>query len=219
MNPPRTAAGRQVQRRLAALLPLYLPPGGRPTSAGARALAVLRRARPDDMAADPDSWEFTIADAPAELLGDTGEPTVDEAATHAALSLFARHQQGRGRPMHVQGPSLGSATRDLARAVGGEESVAAESMLVRFRAVGAADTRSQRLHHLRTFISLLRANDIPLDYARLADDLVRLESPRTARTTRLTWSRDLHRLSAATSDEASTETDIQHPTTEIGDPA
>lgn len=62
--------------------------------------------------------------------------------------------------MHVAGRSLGTAARDLARAAGGDER--AESMLTRFHGIGAAQTRAQRLHHLRTFVALLRSNEIPL---------------------------------------------------------
>ena len=106
--------------------------------------------------------------------------------------------------MHVAGRSLGTAARDLARAAGGDER--AESMLTRFHGIGAAQTRAQRLHHLRTFVALLRSNEIPLDYVRLADDLVRLETPDKARIVRLSWARDLHRSRARRVDENSPET-------------
>lgn len=179
----------------------YLPSGSRTnrTSEAARWLAVLRRADASRPAADPRVWEMTLAEIPEELLSDGAEPSAAERAIHAALVTYAGHQQSRPTPMHVPGRSLGRAAGELARR-GSTEGELSTAVLRRFQAVGTATGASQRLYHLRSLVSLLRREQIPLDYARLAADLYWLETGRGVDGVRMRWGRDLHRRPGATSE-------------------
>lgn len=193
-----------VARRIEALAGGYLPHGARtrPTSHTAYAMAVLRRARPDDPGGDLTAWGLVFDGFDADLHNDGPKPSSYERAANAALTLYARHQQSKATPMHRSGVSLGAAVRQLAA---NGDGTLERAPLRRFQAVITATSPKQRLYHLRTLISLLRANDIPLDYARLATDLCQLDFPGTGRPVELQWARDLHRRTthtAATSNAA-----------------
>ena len=47
-------------------------------------------------------------------------------------------------------------------------------------------------HHLRGFVSLLRARGFALDHAMLADDVLRFQQPGGARSVRLNWARQYY---------------------------
>ncbi len=47
---------------------------------------------------------------------------------------------------------------------------------------------------MRGLITQFRAEEIPLEYGQLAQDLRRLQNPRTAPGVRLQWGRDYHRV-------------------------
>ena len=63
------------------------------------------------------------------------------------------------------------------------------SARARFNALVTSTTTSELTHHLQAFVSQLRARRIPLDYAALADELVRFQQADGAKTVRLTWAR------------------------------
>lgn len=173
----------------------YLASSGReqPTNVSAASLAKLRRGDVADPAAEPAVWEITIPGMPDRLLNDGGLPSRAEEAMHAALVLYAYHQQGRRKPMHVAGRSLGAAVRELSRSRGtGDETD--KGTLRRFHAVATSGSASVRLHHLRGLVALLRGEEIAMDYGRLAGDLYLLaqNDSRTSRV-RYAWGRDLHR--------------------------
>ena len=77
-------------------------------SSGVSDLAALRRASTAEPGADPRIWELTLAGIPTPA-GAGDEPTAEERAAHAALTLYAVHQQSQSLPMHV--PGQGSAGR------------------------------------------------------------------------------------------------------------
>ena len=77
-------------------------------------LANLRRGigkAPGDL---PELWGLLFRDFPEELMSSTGEPTWAEWAVSGALTLYALHQQGAQRSMHVDGQRLGMAICKLA---------------------------------------------------------------------------------------------------------
>lgn len=196
----------------------YLPAAGRerPSSQASAALATLRRGHVDDPAAEPSVWEVTIPGMPEGLLNDGGAPSGPERAVHAALVLYAYHQQGRRKPMHVSGPSLGAALRRLAMARG-EGQARDHGTLRRFHSVATSRSESQRLYHLRSLVTLLRAEEVPLDYGRLAVDLLDLRfSGGRADRVRYAWGRDLHRTAVDHPDETSQSAEgrPEPPTTE-----
>ncbi len=161
-------------------------------SSGVADLAALRRAANVAPGSDPRVWELTVAglDVPAEV-GD--EPTDQERAAHAALTLYAIHQQSQSLPMHRRGSGLGRSVRALISPDRGNE----RAVRRRFEALGTASTFPELMEHARGLVRQLRSAGIPLDYGRLAEDLLALQAPSTAAGVRLRWGRDYHRARLA----------------------
>lgn len=156
-------------------------------------LARLRRCPMDEPGADPRVWEITLADLP-EKLRSGGAPSPAEQAVHAALVLYAIHQQSNDVPVHQSGARLGVAVQQLARQRGTEGHPDESSMRRLHQMVLATDTDG-RLHHLRGLVTLMRSESppVPLDYALLAVDLWRLIEPReNSDRVFARWGRDLH---------------------------
>ena len=146
----------------------------------------------------PEIWELTSVHVP-DYAGDA--PTWEETAVHAAMTLYAVHQQSRTEPMFAPGRGLGHAARTLI----GPPDEENPSARARFNALVTSTTVTELLHHLRGLISLLRARSIPLDHAMLADDILHFQQPGGARRIRLTWARQYQSLpveSLASSDDA-----------------
>ena len=122
-------------------------------------------------------------------MGSTGEPTLAEWAVSGALTLYALHQQGAQRPMHVDGQRLGMAIRKLA----GNDTDRLKAVQRRFNAFATARSMPECLHHLRGLVQLLRSEDIPLDYVELAGDLYEFQTPDGAARVRLRWGQDFYR--------------------------
>lgn len=157
-------------------------------------LANLRRGigkTPGDM---PELWGLLFGDIPEELLSRNGEPTREEWAIYTALTLYALHQQGRNlreKNMHAKHDEgrLGCAVGRLVRDEDDRERVAR-----RFNAFATASDMQEAAHHLRGLVQLLRGEDIPLDYVRLAGELYRFQSPNDAPGVRLGWGQDFYRV-------------------------
>lgn len=156
-------------------------------STAVAALARLRRGvdrRPGELV---DLLPYTHHDefTPAR---DDDEPTYREIAVHTALTLFALHQQSQPRAMHVPGRGLGAAMR--ATAPGAE---LPEALLRRFRVLGTSEGLNELTHHLRGVIQLLRQAAAPVDYGRLADQLVTWQFVDGPASVRLQWGREFYR--------------------------
>ncbi len=150
-------------------------------------MAALRGATTKEPGEIPEIWELTQVKVP-DHVGDA--PTREEVAVHTAMTLYAVHQQSRTTRMFRPGRGLGHAAREL---VGWEEDN--DSARKRFNALVTSTTITELRHHLRNFISLLRARDITLDHAMLVDDIARFQRPGGAKKVRLTWARQYHFLS------------------------
>jgi CRISPR type I-E-associated protein CasB/Cse2 len=164
-------------------------------SAEVAALARLRRGLGKKPGAVLDILEYTSA---AELVHDLrdDDPTFAEIAAHHCLTLFAMHQQSLSRRMHQTGSRPGMAFRQLV----GKDGVKPENPVVRrFTMLGTADSLDELAHHLRGMVQLLRAKAIPLDYGRLAGNLLSWQYPGGADRVRLSWGRDFY--TNATTDE------------------
>lgn len=168
-------------------------------------LAHLRKGAGRQPGEDPAIWHLTSLEVPP-YVGDS--PTREEIAVHTALTLYAIHQQSKDAPMHQRGRGLGHAARALVGT--GEE--ANESFRKRFNALVTSSTITELRHHLRTFVSLLRSHEIPLDYALLTGDVVQFQRPGGASTVRLHWAREFAALSSLTPSAASSPS---APTTEM----
>lgn len=155
-------------------------------------LATLRRGvgrKPGDM---PDLWGLLFADMPEEMMSRTAEPTAAEWAAYTALTLYATHQQGteiNRQNMHT-GQDAGRLGKAVARLVKNADD--RERIARRFNAFATASDMTEAAHHLRGLIQLLRAEEIPLNYIRLAGDLYRFQNPEYAPDVRLSWGQDFY---------------------------
>ena len=155
-------------------------------------LAKLRRGVGKSPGSMPDIWDFTLGDLPESWLSQSGDPTPFEWAAHIAITLFALHQQGkdiRQSPMSESGGSLGSAVRRLISKRGAESESAIKR---RFDTVITSSSAEELAYHLRGLISLIRSGDIPLDYPRLAGDLLKFQFQDQRDKVRLLWGQDYY---------------------------
>lgn len=202
---PQRDLQRHIGGRITALQKRY-----RADEPGAAAdLARLRRAIRTAPGADPAVWSVMFERWPASLQATSDEPTWAENAAHAAVCLFAVHQQSsRDKDMHLpsteneRGPTLGAAVGSLSRGLGPD---AEKAVKRRFDAVVTATDLTEILHHGRGLITQLRAAKVPLDYGRFAADLYRLQTPWGADQVRLQWARDYYQSLSRSDDKKSTE--------------
>ena len=170
-------------------------------------LAALRRGVSRSPGELPEIWELTRVEVP-DGAGDA--PTWEEIAVHTAMTLYAVHQQSRTEPMFSPGVGLGSAARRLI----GPPDEENPSARARFNALVTSTTVAELHHHLRSFVSLLRARGFALDHAMLADDVLRFQQPGGAKKVRLAWARQYYSLPAESqpADDADPASDAD-PTT------
>lgn len=156
-------------------------------------LAQLRHAATSAPGASAAIWDLTLDGVPHP--GRTDAPSATERAAHTACTLYALHQQAKRTPMFVDGISIGHAMRRLVRSQNAGADPAREgSLRLRFDALMTAESYEELAYHLRGLVQQLRAADVPLDYARLAEDLVHLQRPDRVAGVRIRWGRDYHRL-------------------------
>ncbi|GAA1873445.1 type I-E CRISPR-associated protein Cse2/CasB [Asanoa iriomotensis] len=146
-------------------------------------------------------FDFTLdryLHVPDQLLGrrpaDDAEAADSEHAVHDAVTHYALHQQSRRERMHVDGRGLGQALVTLVRTSTGPEGVRR-----RFAALGTASSYHESVYHLRGLITMLREQQIPLDYGLLADDLRALRGRDGRPKVQAVWGREFFRSGPATS--------------------
>lgn len=149
-------------------------------------VAALRSVVSHEPGADPSIWALTEPPSLREIRID--EPTREERATHAAVTLYALHQQSGASPVHVEGVRLGQAAAHLI-GNGEQESSAARR---RFNTLATSSTFAELTHHLRSFVSQLRTEGVPLDYVDLYRDLLDFQCPGGAARVRRRWARELY---------------------------
>lgn len=162
------------------------------------ALAKLRRGVGLPVDADIELFGLALSGPSIELLDEErfrpDEPTPEERAAFAAVTLYALHQQSRrDAPLHHRGYGLGRSARLLARTVD------RDSVRQRFTALGTATTWGESVQHARGLIQQFRQHKLPLDYGRFARDLYDLDTGSGDRV-RMTWGRDFYRLRHAEDD-------------------
>ncbi|MEV5396269.1 type I-E CRISPR-associated protein Cse2/CasB [Streptomyces cellulosae] len=190
-----------VHQRVAELAATHIGPwqegylNDRPQAVAA--LARLRRGAGREAGETPDLWNLIdtgalhTSEAGTRALGEQ-ELGRAENALHAALTLWAFHQQSRGTPMHrrhtrERPTGLGAAVRRLMPADGVDEP--ARKRLVR---AGTAPDLVSLTQRLRDIVALLRREDIPLDYALLAGQLYCWQWPDGPAAVRRRWGRSFH---------------------------
>ena len=182
-------AGRLVDRRIGGPRGLQTRLDDNKSRRARGELAALRRGVSRSPGELPEIWELTRVEVP-DGAGDA--PTWEEIAVHTAMTLYAVHQQSRTEPMFSPGVGLGSAARRLI----GPPDEENPSARARFNALVTSTTVAELRHHLRGFVSLLRARGIALDHAMLADDVLRFQQPGGAKKVRLAWARQYYSLPA-----------------------
>jgi CRISPR system Cascade subunit CasB len=174
---------------------------------GVAALARLRRGvgkQPGDV---QDILEYTFD--PEFAKGAVGDAATNkEIAAHIGMTLYALHQQSQHLPMHRRGFGLGRSVRQLN---GPDVDGPANAIRRRFNALGTADSLDELVHHARGMVQLLRTKAIPLDYALLADQLVRWQTPTGPAAVRRSWGRDFYRTATSDEPDTTTDTDITAP--------
>ena len=182
-------AGRLVDRRIGGPRGLQTRLDDNKSRRARGELAALRRGVSRSPGELPEIWELIRVEVP-DGAGDA--PTWEEIAVHTAMTLYAVHQQSRTEHMFSPGVGLGSAARRLIGSPDEEN----PSARARFNALVTSTTVAELRHHLRSFVSLLRARGIALDHAMLADDVLRFQQPGGAKQVRLTWARQYYSLPA-----------------------
>lgn len=196
-NPPETT--RSALLRTATSKVTTLQRRVLANDAGAVAmLARLRRCDPAEVGAEPSVWQVTLGDLPDALVQVNGsrteQPTYAEQALHAALVLYALHQQSKDEGVHHPGVLFGRAVGDLARRRAVDEELDSATV-ARLHQAALASTFEGHVHHLRGLIQLMRAEQpaIGLDYGLFAIDLWQLASPFSdSHRVVARWGRDLH---------------------------
>ncbi|WP_267920135.1 type I-E CRISPR-associated protein Cse2/CasB [Longispora fulva] len=121
-----------------------------------------------------------------DMLARRGEVSAEQAAEHAALSLFGLHQQGEKVPMHRQGVGLGTALLALRR----HEKFSDSATDARVGAMAAATSVPALLRHLRSLITQLRVISQPVDYTQLMADIQNWHHPDRRPPVRRRWALD-----------------------------
>ena len=204
-----------IGRRVAMLQTTYLD---HHSAAASATLAQLRRGVGKPVGAVSEIWEITLEGLPSQDEGNV--PSVEEHAAHAALTLYAVHQQARGEPMHVRGVGLGAAVRKLAAARTGVHRDANQdedqAVRKRFNAAATSATFSELTYHLRGLISQLRAAGIGLDYGQLTKDLAQAQSPDGLSAVRFRWGHSYYqRYFTNTETDISIQDAVTFPTSDI----
>lgn len=182
--------GRVVDRKVTALQERFCR--SRPDAGVVADLARLRRGAGKDAGEIPELWHLTLGELPQPPAGTGDGPTREERAVHLALTLYGLHQQSMRQRMHAPGYSVGRSARLCGHKFN------PEAVHRRFVALGTASSFMEAAHHLRGLVQQMRAAEVPLDYGRLADDLVGLQIPERAQSVLLTWGRDFHRTQPTT---------------------
>lgn len=151
-------------------------------------LARLRRAMSGEGRINSQVWDV-FDGMPASLIWERDEPSPAEQAAIVALTLFATHQQSRrDKAMHRSGYThhLGQAVATLHRGA------SSKGVSTRFRALTRASDLTSVLPHLRSLITQLSSERIPVDYGALAKDLYDLQYPGGMDDVRMRWIRAFH---------------------------
>ena len=150
----------------------------------------------------PALWGVLLEDFPEAWMNNSGDPSQAEWAAYIALTSFALHQQGNdpvGHPMHCTGYTIGQAVRRL---VPPGDADAEARVMRRFKQLATTPEIQSVARHLRSLIQLLRAGDIPLDYAAMTRDLYQYQFPESVASVRLRWAQDFYRIPAKNKDES-----------------
>lgn len=147
-------------------------------------LAALRRGLGQEPGSVPELWRFHRASI-SSYEADSGELSPNLAAEHAALTLFALHQQSQRQPMHHRDIALGAALRRLRASDPYKNSP--EALDTRVNVMATSGDVPELVNHLRGLVTLLRRSGQPLDYTRLYYDVRDWHFPERQDRVRRRW--------------------------------
>ncbi len=150
-------------------------------------LAALRKGLGRRAGSVPQMWRFYRS------VTSDGVTSSRLSAEHAALTLFATHQQSQHERMHQQRIGLGRAVRHLRDS--GKHS--AEAVDRRMDQVATAADVEELVGHLRGLVTVLRTIGQPLDYTWLRSDIERWHDPQAQADIRARWGSGYFRWSSA----------------------
>ncbi|MFJ7263919.1 type I-E CRISPR-associated protein Cse2/CasB [Streptomyces globosus] len=117
-----------------------------------------------------------------------GEVSAAQEAEHIALALYGLHQQSQEQPMHRDGIGLGRAMRALRL----HERTSEDAVDARFQQAFSATSTAALQLRLRGLVTQLRDIRQPLDYSRLAADILLWNRPDSRNRVRRRWGLDYH---------------------------
>jgi len=154
------------------------------TGVGRGIMANLRRGVGKPVGELPEVWGIVFDKISPELLGKN-QASNAEWAIYTALTLYAVHQQGSDTSINQEGISLGHAS---ARLIKTEDDT--DRILKRLNLVVTAVSPEDLAYRLKEIIQLLKQENIPLDYAKLAEKLYLFCDEKYAQNVKLQWGRD-----------------------------
>ncbi|TDC10590.1 type I-E CRISPR-associated protein Cse2/CasB [Streptomyces sp. 8K308] len=153
-----------------------------------RDLAALRRGIGRPAGDVPEMWRYYRSIVPEY------EPSSHRLrAEHAALALFAVHQQSQRARMHTAGVGLGTAVRKLNQT----GAYSSEAIDRRMHETATATSADELVSHLRGLITQLRSVAQPLDYTRLRQDIEGWHSAYQRARIRSRWGSEYFRWSSS----------------------
>jgi CRISPR system Cascade subunit CasB len=163
-------------------------------------LANLRRGVGRNPGELPELWGILFDGVPDEYLEDEKF----ERALYTALTLFALHQQGhdlKTELMHREKVGLGEAMACLVD----DQRENEERITRRFNQIATSADLLEMSQHLRGAVQLMRGQEIPLDYAKLAGDFYQYQNLNNQTGVRLHWGQDYYRKLNQTKEQESEE--------------
>ena len=137
----------------------------------------------------PELWGFIFDGVPEELFGHKSNgASYAEWAVYTALTLYALHQQGNTVYVNEKGVSLGKAAANLVKNEEGSE----ERIAKRLHLVATSTSQNDLAYYLRGVVQLLKAEPIPLDYARLAKEIYSMNFEESSKNIVLSWGREFY---------------------------
>ena len=167
------------------------------TGEGKAILSKLRRGIGHAPGEIPELLGVILTDMPEKFMakGDNTEPTKEEWACYAALTLFAMHQQGndlKKDPVNVsEDVSMGRAMSEYVSFSG--DSNARERMAVKLQTLASAKDIKELNYYLKSVIQLLKTKGISLNYPQLAKDIYECQFEDSRFHVFLRWGQDFYR--------------------------
>jgi CRISPR system Cascade subunit CasB len=142
-------------------------------------MAKLRRGLGRDAGDVPEMWSYYKVVIPDHLAAAGTRRTPELDAEHAALTLFAVHQQSQDTPMHKADEHIGAALLKLRNSK--QFAANPQALDERVNAAATASSVTELVHHLKGLVTLLRGQQLPFDYTQLVHDIAdwRWSSSRT----------------------------------------